>query len=227
MFFMIKYLLIIFIAAITAMYGENMTTITFVKGGETQQNLDAVWQGQGTNSKLTDKGIASAQVLAEKLKDFEFDGAYSDALLRTSQTAEEVLKFHPGIDLKVNADLTVRKITPFEKKTQAEVMQMYHAATQDPEVRNADEIFETADWIEGIESNDQLLQRMQNFIGEVDGKHRNVFATTHTDNIRLLLRWINHLDNKSDFKVHPHAILVIEIRDGKPFIKSQTGIDKR
>jgi broad specificity phosphatase PhoE len=206
------------------------TTIIFVKGGENQFSVEGLWQGQSkkTNIGLTPNGFASARQLADSLKDTPIDKSYSSPLLRASQTADEVMKYH-GLSIETSQLLNQRKIKPFEKKKSEDVIRKYQNTTGINEKPNADEIFETR-WKEGIETNKELSDRMNSFVQMVEEKHsgKRIFAATHTDNIRMIVRKALNEPVSVDYKIQNHAILILEIREGKWSINpNSTGIDKR
>lgn len=70
---------------------------------------------------------------------------------------------------------------------------------------------------------------MMSFVEMVDANHKgqHVFAATHTDNIRAIVRAALKEPISVDYKIEGHAILVIEITNGELKIRSQKGIIKR
>ena len=67
------------------------TKIFLVRHGETQWNLEGRMQGH-LDSPLTDKGVAQAQALAEKLRHYAFAALYSSDLSRAMRTAQYLSK---------------------------------------------------------------------------------------------------------------------------------------
>ena len=72
--------------------------IYLIRHGQSEANLNNLTQGQ-LDSPLTEKGIEQAKAIANRLKNENFDLAYSSDLQRASKTAEEILKFHQNIKL--------------------------------------------------------------------------------------------------------------------------------
>lgn len=62
----------------------------FVRHGESEANLLREFSNSGIKHPLTEKGIAQAQELAQKLKDIPFSKIYSSPVLRAMQTAQIV-----------------------------------------------------------------------------------------------------------------------------------------
>jgi probable phosphoglycerate mutase len=63
------------------------TRVIIVRHGQTQWNLKLIRQGH-LDSPLTERGVAQAKALAERLAQEEFGGLYSSDLGRAVQTAE-------------------------------------------------------------------------------------------------------------------------------------------
>jgi len=68
--------------------------IYLFRHGQTTYNRDEKFTGWD-NPPLTKLGLQQAQIIAEKLKDKRFSIAYHTSLIRSKNTLEEVLKFHP------------------------------------------------------------------------------------------------------------------------------------
>ncbi len=68
--------------------------IYYVRHGQTDFNLFKITQGQ-IDTSLNRTGLAQAQKLAEELKDYKFDNVYCSPLIRTRQTLEAIMKYHP------------------------------------------------------------------------------------------------------------------------------------
>lgn len=204
---------------------EPTTTITFVKGGETALSANKLWQGQQNDENLTKESEVSVGLFAETLQNQHFAAIYSSRLQRVSQVAEAIKKFYPSLTVQTDSNLIQRQIGDFEGKTQSYVMNKYKEATNDQESKNADEIFETK-WIEDVETNQDLLERMTTFVQMIQKQHegQHVLAATHNDNIRLLLRSIKKESISVDYKVMPNATLVLELQEDEWKVKSQNGI---
>ena len=71
-----------------------MTTVYFVRHGESVTNLEHRFTGQ-LDVPLTEKGMAQAKLTAEFLKDVPFTAMYSSDLQRAYDTATAIAAFHP------------------------------------------------------------------------------------------------------------------------------------
>ena len=78
--------------------------LILVRHGETYENVAKVSQGH-MNTQLTEKGIQQAKEVAEKLKDEKIDSCYSSDLDRCSDTAKEIVKFHPHLKIILSPEL--------------------------------------------------------------------------------------------------------------------------
>ena len=83
-----------------------MTTIIFVRHGQSTANLDRVFAGH-TDVPLTELGYKQAQNTANFLKSYQISAIYSSDLMRSMQTAEPTGKMH---NLPVIPDRELREI---------------------------------------------------------------------------------------------------------------------
>ena len=74
-----------------------MTTLIFVRHGQSASNLAQRFTGQG-DTPLTELGHLQAQCTAEFLKDRKIDKIYTSDLSRAMQTAEPTAKMH-GLEI--------------------------------------------------------------------------------------------------------------------------------
>lgn len=70
------------------------TTIYLFRHGQTTYNRDQRFTGFH-NPKLTNLGLKQARIIARKLKNKKFQIAFQTRLIRSKQTLNEVLKYHP------------------------------------------------------------------------------------------------------------------------------------
>ena len=68
---------------------SNLTTIFFVRHGETDANLYNKIQGQ-TDVPLNESGLKQAELIGKRLKDVHFDFIYSSDLSRAAVTAKNI-----------------------------------------------------------------------------------------------------------------------------------------
>ena len=69
------------------------TQVIIVRHGETEWNIAGIRQGH-LDSRLTEKGMAQAKALAQRLAREKFTALYSSDLGRAVQTAMEIADAH-------------------------------------------------------------------------------------------------------------------------------------
>jgi broad specificity phosphatase PhoE len=82
-----------------------MTTLYFIRHGETDFNRLNIVQGRRINAALNAFGRVQAQLLGEKLSSAGLDALYSSPLLRATQTADAIAAHYPGIARIADPDL--------------------------------------------------------------------------------------------------------------------------
>jgi len=75
---------------------RKMAKIIIVRHGQTLDNEEKVFSGF-RDVGLDEAGIKEAQNLAEKLKNEQISKAYSSDQIRSKQTLEIILKYHPNV----------------------------------------------------------------------------------------------------------------------------------
>ena len=85
-------------------FNPSPRTITLVRHGETQGNLDDKAQGH-FDAPLTDLGRRQAKALGERLAETEFDAVYSSDLQRAVDTASAIIDLQPDLEFQSRAGL--------------------------------------------------------------------------------------------------------------------------
>src|SRR5690606_6647038 len=75
-----------------------------VRHGETQSNLDRVFQGH-IDTVLTANGEHQARCVGDWLKDLHFDAVYASDLARAANTARAIIASRPDNELILDSDL--------------------------------------------------------------------------------------------------------------------------
>jgi len=89
--------------------------LTFVRHGETDDNVLRLYQGH-KDTRLNSNGLKQAKLLAERLRDEDFDAIYSSDLSRAMETAREIRVYHPTLPFYPVVDLRERYLSNFEGK---------------------------------------------------------------------------------------------------------------
>lgn len=88
-----------------------MTRFCLIRHGQTNWNLEGRYQGQ-SDIPLNSTGIEQARLIAEILRNEEFNAVYSSDLLRALRTAEIITEHHDS--LKINTDSRLREVNQGE-----------------------------------------------------------------------------------------------------------------
>ncbi len=90
--------------------------IYLFRHGFTEYNRDKIFTGR-MDPKLTEKGIEQSKIIAEKLRDKEFQVAYHTSLSRSKDTLMMVLKYHPNVQIIEDDRLIERSYGELHGKT--------------------------------------------------------------------------------------------------------------
>lgn len=149
-----------------------------IRHGLTIQNEKHICQGQ-SEGQLSETGIEQAKKLGLRFKDTKIDALYSSDLQRTQDTSKEILKFHPELKMNLDKRLRERNFGKYENN-----------------LLPAD--WDWKNFPQGVETNEQVCERVKKFIDDIYPKHKNetVFVVSHGGTKRGFLAVI---ENKSDF----------------------------
>ena len=115
-----------------------LTKFLFIRHGETEYNRQMRLQGQ-RDCPLSELGVRQAQLVAQALADEKFDIAYVSDLSRTKVTAQEIMKYHPGVPVVYTSKLRERDFGVLVGHTREEYTKLYPEVTKglasrDPEL---------------------------------------------------------------------------------------------
>ena len=174
-------------------FNPSPRTITLVRHGETQGNLDDKAQGH-FDAPLTELGRSQAQALGERLAETEFDAIYSSDLQRAVDTALAIIDLQPDHQIQTRACLREVYFGSYEDMRWSEIRE------QDPELHER-----WTNWKTRIdtkfpngESPLETRQRVAAVADEIVTKHHEQNSTIlivgHTGSLQPLL---GHLLNLS------------------------------
>jgi len=142
--------------------------LLLVRHGETEWNRQTKFQGQ-IDVPINDNGRQQSQKTAELLKDVQIDFAVSSPMLRPKETAEIILKYHPSVQLELQAGLREISHGLWEGKLEAEIEQTYPGELrrwreepdkiQMPEGENLQQV-----WERSVETWQSILESVENQI---------------------------------------------------------------
>lgn len=187
-----------------------MTTLIFVRHGETDWNAQHRWQGH-SDTALNQAGREQARRLADGLE--PVDALYSSDLARARETAE-IIAERLGLDVRLDPRLRERGFGSWEGRTTEEIEAFF------PE--------EQRRWREGIgagahdaEQFETFAARVGSFVDEVVPQHpdEEVLVVSHGGTIRVVHALANGLDYVRDHRSIPAVANCsssrFAVRDGK------------
>ena len=187
-----------------------MTTLIFVRHGQSQANLDYVFAGH-IDTPLTALGIRQAENTARFLKDFPIERIYASDLSRARRTAEETARLH---GLSVIPDPAWREIEAgkWEGRLYAELLEHYGAdyRTWIEDCGNA----HPEDGESVVALSERIYAAFDRLVKENRGKCVAVFS--HATPIRLLsARWLGFsVKDLKEVPFSPNAsVSVVDIDD--------------
>lgn len=148
--------------------------IYLVRHGETIGNVQKIFQGHSPG-ELTEKGIAQAKKVSERLKDQEFSHIYSSDLKRTMDTAAEIVKYHSETPFESSEQIRERDYGIYQEMKKDEVP--------------LDFFKDVYDRPENGESTEDLYRRAEAFYKDLFDKHfgENVLIVGHGGINRALI----------------------------------------
>ncbi|TCS95050.1 histidine phosphatase family protein [Hazenella coriacea] len=156
-----------------------LTPITLIRHGETKWNKELRVQGH-QNVPLSEHGIQQADRLGQYLKDQQKQSGYlySSDLLRARQTAERIASRHQ-LQVQTSHHLRERYCGEWEGRTVEELKQVYP---------DFDDIRLNGGKY-GVESIEQMKERMQKFVLEIIEKHPGepIWIVSHGMSLSSLL----------------------------------------
>lgn len=164
--------------------------VYLVRHGETQSNLDRVFQGH-LDTSLTERGKEQAECVARTLERIRFDAIYSSDLARAADTARVIASRQNSTDVVLNPGLR----------------EMHYGVLQGVPLNDAARVLEpygiASHWESGVfsarglaapggESVRQVRNRASRFIAQVDAEHapvdgQRILVVSHGGFLRVLV----------------------------------------
>jgi probable phosphoglycerate mutase len=156
--------------------------VIIVRHGQTEWNIKGIRQGN-LDSRLTEKGMAQAKALAQRLTREHFTALYSSDLGRAVQTAEEVASV-TGHEIITDPRLRERHLGIFQGLSGEEIKQKH------PEEYKLHRSLGPDYVIPGGESVKQQVARNIAYLNEIGSKHlgETIVVVTHGGVISGLFR---------------------------------------
>ncbi len=186
--------------------------LILVRHGETDYNVQKLNQGWA-DTRLTENGIKQARAVGQRLKDEKIDDVYLSDLLRTRETADEILKI-----IKLSAQplpwLKERNLGEFEHKPLGSMM--FYAEEHGFDLLS----FKPKGGESILEFRERVKQGFNDLFKTEKGK--TVLLITHGGVIAQLLLHVLKIDDKEYDAYHPEncalTILDVDERETKPHL---------
>jgi phosphoserine phosphatase len=206
----------------TSHLGQNLPTFRppnqgprflLIRHGETDWNRAGKFQGQ-IDIPLNDNGRNQASLAAEFLKTIQIDFGFTSTMQRPKETAEIILKAHPGVRLLEDADLREISHGLWEGKFESEIEAEYPGELDDwrsqpesvqmPEGENLQDVWTraTAAW--------------QKLLHQVGNNPQTGIVVAHDATNKVLLCYLLGLGLADFWKIKQGngAVTVIDYPDG-------------
>jgi probable phosphoglycerate mutase len=147
--------------------------VIIVRHGQTEWNIRGIRQGN-LDSRLTEKGLAQAKALAQRLARERFTALYSSDLGRAMQTAQEVSSV-TGHEIITDARLRERHLGIFQGLSGEQIKQKHPEEYKLHRTLGPDYV------IPGGESVQQQVARNIGYLNEIGEKHlgETIVVVTH------------------------------------------------
>jgi broad specificity phosphatase PhoE len=181
------------------------TTVWLVRHGNVH-NPKKILYGRLPRFRLSERGLKEARAAGRMLNGAKIDAVYCSPLLRTRQTAGEILAFHPGLTL-LRSRYLVEILNAYEGRPSAEV-----------DARHGDVYTGVGP---PYEQPQDIVGRALKFFRAARRRHPggNVVGVTHGDLIVFAMLWARGLPLTPQNKADLHAI---GFADGYPATGSLT-----
>ena len=179
--------------------------LIITRHGETEENKLGIVQGH-LPGKLSVKGINQAKKVALRLKDEKIDFIFSSDLVRASDTAKEIAKFHPEVTIEFVEDLRERNLGEFQGKRKS-----------DFGLDEKDFMAVLFGYIKGGETIEQLHNRAENFLYKIIEKYhkQTILFVGHNGINRALIAVITGKDIDNIENQHNTSVNIFEIDENK------------
>ncbi|KZZ84925.1 histidine phosphatase family protein [Bacillus sp. SJS] len=162
-----------------------MTKLGIVRHGLTEWNMEGRAQGS-SDIPLHEQGLKEAEMLAERLKEEDWDLLYSSPLLRAKQTADFISKKLGGLEVVTDERIRETGGGEIEGTTEAERVEKWGTGWRELDL--------------GREQSGQVTKRGVEFVEELLEKHpgKNILMVTHGSFIRHLLKELTPMNEESE-----------------------------
>jgi len=165
---------------------NSYCTIYFIRHGQSESNQAEVL-GQ-KDSKLTTKGIEQAKKRTSEFKNIKFNAIYSSNFVRANKTAQIIASEQTIKKVIIDEALRERSWGKFEGITSEEGRTEFKRLREKFEKLGKEARYKVK-MTEGMESDEEALQRLTSFIKRLVKKHagETVLLAGHANILKILL----------------------------------------
>ena len=168
--------------------------IYIFRHGETNFNRSKRFTGL-VNSRLTQKGIEQANLIAEKLRNKKFQLAFKTSLSRSSDSIEIVLKYHPECKRVITDNRMIeRSYGDFEGKYHKTIIKKYGKTQFDIWQRSYDVPPPEGESMKIVEK--RVLSFIKDLLILMEKEKSNVAISSHNNSMRPFRRYFENLTIK-------------------------------
>ena len=182
-------------------FNPSPRTITLVRHGETQGNLDDKAQGH-FDAPLTELGRRQAKALGERLAETEFDAVYSSDLIRAVDTAAALIALRPDLEIQTRAGLREVYFGSYEDTRWSEIRE------HDPELHQRwtrwntriDTKFPNGE--SPLETRQRVAAVADEIVTEHHEQNSTILIVGHTGSLQPLLGHLLNLSTTEQWRFH-------------------------
>lgn len=160
--------------------------IFLFRHGQSEFNRDEKFTGW-LDIALTPLGIDQAKMIAEKLRNREFQVAYQTRLSRSKETLNEVLKYHPNVEVIEDDRIIERSYGELQGKTHKWCIETYGKKQFDTWHRSYDVPPPGGESIKMVEV--RVLEFIKELLEKMKKERINVAISAHGNSMRPFRRY--------------------------------------
>lgn len=191
-----------------------MAYLVLVRHGESEWNAKGLWTGW-TDIGLSDKGRDEAKKAGELLKDIHFDFAYTSALMRATQTWQDIRRIIGQTDIQTieNTALNERDYGDLTGKNKWEIKQQVGEEEFNKLRRSWDYPPPHGESLKMVY--ERVLPYYQNEILPHLKDGKNVIISAHGNSLRALIKYLDNISDEDIAKLEmpTGGVYVYQIND--------------
>jgi len=182
--------------------------IYLIRHGESIANTQGVYQGQTHDTPLSVLGMKQARAVAKRFRYESITAVYTSPLIRTRQTAEAIVRYHPEVPITVEPRIIETNHGLWEGKPVAYIQKKWPDIYKTWLDQPVDVTFPGGETLEGIMR--RVVAWWDGFVHTAKG---TAIVVSHDNIIRMLLVHLLHMDGNAlwTFQLQPTGITTIDV----------------